>query len=183
MGLWFLVTLFRAGVPAPLPFYIPILNLLDLEELCCIALFLFWHFTLKKRGDLPALKPWALVTVIDSAVFFYTIAVLARAVHFWGRIHYRDLARSDVFHLCLFILWAVYGLGHIIGGNRLGRRRLWIAGAVLMIVDIAKFLLLDQASARVAVRVVSFFLAGLLFLFIGWAAPLPPAREGKAPEL
>ncbi|MDR3174178.1 MAG: DUF2339 domain-containing protein [Treponema sp.] len=182
LGLWFLTNLFLAGVPAPLPFYVPILNLLDLEELCCIVLFLLWQFVLMKRRDLPVLKTAALIAIADSAVFLYIIAAAARAVHFYGRIPYWELVRSDIFHLCLFILWAVYGLGHIILGNRLSQRRLWIAGAVLMIVDTAKFLLLDQAKAGAAVRIVSFFLAGLLFLFIGWAAPLPPSPKAPVEE-
>ncbi|MDR1247833.1 MAG: DUF2339 domain-containing protein, partial [Treponema sp.] len=105
----------------------------------------------------------------------YTLALTARAVHFYGRIPYRELVYSDVFHLCLFILWAVYGIAHVIGGHRLSLRQLWIAGAVLTLADIAKFLLFDQAGAGAALRITSFFLAGLFLLFIGWAAPLPPS--------
>jgi uncharacterized membrane protein len=181
LGLWFLASLFFPGDPAPLPCYVPILNILDLEELFCVALFLLWQSALMKRGDLPVLKKRDLFIVVDLAVFLYTMAAAARGLHFYRGIPYRDLAHSDVFHLSLFILWAVYGMGHIIGGHRLALRRLWIAGAVLMVADIAKFLLLDQAKAGAATRIVSFFLAGLLLLFIGWAAPLPPAafRRGE----
>ncbi|MDR2376342.1 MAG: DUF2339 domain-containing protein [Treponema sp.] len=178
LGFWFLVTLFFSGDPAPLPFYIPILNPLDLEELFCIVIFLLWQSALMKRNDLPVLKKRGLFTIVDSTALLYAIAAVARGVHFYGGIAYRGIVYSDVFHLCLFILLALYGMGHIIGGTRLSRRWLWIAGAVLMLVDTAKFLLLDQASAGAAVRIVSFFLAGLLFLVIGWAAPLPPS-SGK----
>ncbi|MDR0731829.1 MAG: DUF2339 domain-containing protein, partial [Treponema sp.] len=178
LGLWFLVTPFLHRNPAPLPFYIPILNPLDLEELFCIVIFLLWQSVLMKRNDLPGLKKWALFTIVDSMVFLYALAAAARGVHFYGGIAYRDLVYSDVFHLCLFILLALYGMGHIIGGTRLSLRRLWIAGAVLMLVATAKFLLLDQTGAGAAMRIVSFFLAGLLFLIIGWAAPLPPS-SGK----
>jgi uncharacterized membrane protein len=181
MGLWFLVTLFLSGDPAPLPFYIPLVNPLDLEEAFCIALFLLWQSVLFKRGDLPRLKKSALFIIIDSMIFLFAVAVIARSVYFYGGVPYHRVFESDLFHLCLFILWAVYGIGHIIGGNRLSLRKVWIAGAVLMAADIAKLLILDLAGTGAVTRIVSFFIAGLLLLFIGWAAPLPP-HAGKEPN-
>jgi uncharacterized membrane protein len=183
LGLWFIVSLFLSGDPAPLPFYIPVINPLDLEEAFCIVLFLLWQSSLLKRGDLPAMKERTLFISIDAMIFLFTSALCARSVHFYGDIPYRRLIYSDVFHLCIFILWAVYGIGHVIAGNKLRLRRLWIAGAVLMVGDVAKFILLDLANAGTALRIVSFFVAGLLLLFIGWAAPLPPSageRNGAA---
>jgi uncharacterized membrane protein len=178
MGLWFFVTLFFSGDPAPLPFYIPIINPLDLEEAFCAVLFLLWQVALLHRKDLPAAGKPALLVIIDTAVFLFTIALTARSVHFYGHIPYSRIFDADVFHLCLFILWAVYGIGHIIGGFKLSLRKVWIAGAVLTVADIAKLLILDLAGTGAITRIVSFFIAGLLLLFIGWAAPLPPP-EGK----
>jgi uncharacterized membrane protein len=177
MGIWFLVTLFFPGDPAPLPFYIPIVNPLDLEEAFCIVLFLLWQSALLKRRELPRLKKPALFVIIDIMIFLFAIAVTARSVHFYGDVPYRRVFNSDVFHLCLFILWAVYGIGHIIWGNRLSLRKLWIAGAILTVADIAKLLILDLAGTGALTRIVSFFIAGLLLLFIGWIAPLPPAEK------
>ncbi|MDR3193224.1 MAG: DUF2339 domain-containing protein, partial [Treponema sp.] len=180
MGLWFALTLFLPGDPAPLPFYLPIINPLDLEEAFCLVLFLFWQSTLSRRKDLPRMRSPVLFVLADTAVFLFAIALIARAVHFYGQVPYRRVFDSVVFHLCLFIFWAVYGIAHIIGGSRLSIRKVWIAGAVLMTLDIAKFLLLDLAGAGAVTRIVSFFIAGLLLLFVGWAAPLPPAA-GKDP--
>jgi hypothetical protein len=180
MGLWFLVTLFLPGNPAPLPRYIPLLNPLDLEEAFCVVLFLLWQSALFRQGDLPALKKPGLFAITDTAVFLFLIAVTGRSVHFYGGVPYYRLFTSDAFQLCLFILWAVYGIAHIIGGHKRSLRQVWIAGAVLMVVDIAKLLLLDMAESGIVPRIVSFFIAGVLLLFIGWAAPLPPAA-GKAP--
>jgi uncharacterized membrane protein len=182
LGIWFMVTLFLSGDPAPLPFYIPLINPLDLEEAFCIALFLLWQSSLLKRGDLPVLKKRDLLIAADVMVFLFASALCARGLHFYGDIPYRGLLRSGVFHLCIFILWAVYGIGHVIAGNKLGLRRLWIAGAVLMTGSIAKFILLDLAKAGTALRIVSFFTAGLLLLFTGWAAPLPPSAKGRDHE-
>jgi hypothetical protein len=106
------------------------------------------------------------------------IALAARSVHFYGGVPYGRVFDSGVFHFCLFILWAVYGIGHIIGGSKWSWRKVWIAGAVLTVVDVAKLLILDLAGTGAVTRIISFFIAGLLLLFIGWAAPLPPP-EGK----
>jgi uncharacterized membrane protein len=177
MGLWFMITLFLPGDPAPQPFYIPILNPLDLEEAFCLVLFLLWQSALLNRGDLPVLKKPVLFVVTDVLVFLFAMALTARSVHFYGQVPYYRIFDSPVFHLCLFILWAVYGIGHIIGGSRFSQRKVWIAGAVLTVTDIAKLLLLDMSGTGTVTRIVSFFIAGLLLLFIGWAAPLPPAAE------
>ncbi|MDR1107303.1 MAG: DUF2339 domain-containing protein [Treponema sp.] len=187
MALWFIVTLFLSGDPDPLPLYLPVVNPLDLEEAFCLVLFLLWQISLMKRkGKVPGkeggekagirgLKTAALVTIADSAFFVFTIAVTARSVHFYGGIPWEEIPSSYVFHLCLFILWAIYGIAHIITGNRLGGRRIWIAGAVLTVADVAKFLLFDLAGTGAGRRIASFFIAGIVLLFIGWASPLPPA--------
>ena len=67
-------------------------------------------------------------------------------------------------------------------GNRLLLRRVWAAGAILMLIDIGKLLLVDLAQTGTITRIISFFVAGLLLLFIGWAAPLPPASEKRQKE-
>jgi uncharacterized membrane protein len=178
MGLWFFVTLFLSGDPAPLPLYIPLVNPLDLEEAFCIVLVLLWQSVVFKQGDLPRIKKPALFVITDGAVFLFAIAVIARSVHFYGGVPYYRVFDSDLFQLCLFIFWAVYGIGHIIGGYKRSLRKVWIAGAVLTVVDIAKLLIMDMAETGAVIRIVSFFIAGFILLFIGWAAPLPPA-EGK----
>ncbi|MDR0602046.1 MAG: DUF2339 domain-containing protein, partial [Treponema sp.] len=193
MALWFVVTLFLPGDPAPLPLYLPVVNPLDLEEAFCIVLFLLWQISLLKRkkrffeegkaSGFRGLGKAALVTLADSAFFVFTITVTARSVHFYGEVPWKMVPSSHVFHLCLFILWAVYGIAHIITGHRIAGRGIWIAGAVLTVADVAKLLLFDLAGTGAVTRIVSFFIAGFVLLFIGWAAPLPPvpakAEGGK----
>jgi uncharacterized membrane protein len=185
LGIWFLVTLFMPGNPDPLPLYLPILNPLDLEELFCIALFLFWQDSGRRAGDRGSIPKRNALCIADGALFLALIAVIARSNHFYKGIPYAAVPGSEVFQLCLFVLWAVWGIAHIIVGNRIKLRGLWIAGAVLTVADIAKLLVLDLAEAGAAVRIVSFFIAGLILLVIGWIAPLPPSREsageGEAP--
>jgi uncharacterized membrane protein len=82
-----------------------------------------------------------------------------------------------VFQLFLLIAWGVYGLACLLWGHRKGLRKLWLAGAALIVIDVAKLLLVDLAQVGTIARILSFFTAGLFLLFIGWAAPLPPARQ------
>jgi uncharacterized membrane protein len=186
LSLWFIVSVFLPGDPAPLPLYIPILNPLDLEELFCIAVFFLWQILLLKKtakegtpetGVLRGLGKAPLVSIVDVSFFIFVMAAAARGVHFYGKIPWREILESDAFHLAVFILWAVYGIAHILTGNRIHRRRVWIAGACLTAADIAKLILLDLAGQGAVKRIVSFFIAGLVLLFIGWIAPLPPAAQ------
>ncbi|GHU02062.1 hypothetical protein FACS1894147_03150 [Spirochaetia bacterium] len=181
LGFWFVVTLFLSGDPSPLPLYIPLLNPLDLEEGFCIVLFILWQRSLAKDAGFPSMTMRFLLITADSALFCFLTAIVARSLHFYGAIPYSRIVDSEVFHLCLFILWALYGIAHIIVGSKKMSRGVWIAGAVLIVADIAKLLILDMADSGAIPRIVSFFIAGLVLLFIGWIAPLPPAPvKGKA---
>jgi uncharacterized membrane protein len=183
LGIWFLATLFMPGDPSPLPLYIPLVNPLDLLEGFCAAVVIFWLLSLRKKGEELRVPRRSLVFVLaDVSVFVWFIAILARGVHFYGAVPFRAVLEADEFHLGLFILCALYGIAHIIGGHRLPRRRVWIAGAILTVADIAKLLLFDMADTGVLYRILSFFIAGVILLFIGWAAPLPPARQAQERE-
>jgi uncharacterized membrane protein len=116
--------------------------------------------------------------------FLWLTAMAARASHYLFVIPMSEIASSGQFHLLLCILWGLYGIGHIIAGHRLPLRRAWLAGAALIVIDIAKLLLIDLAHTETITRIISFFVAGLLLLFIGWVAPLPPVapRSGQAKE-
>jgi uncharacterized membrane protein len=181
-ALWFIVTLFMTGNPSPLPLYLPVLNPLELQEALCAAVIIIVHTAYRKAG-LPALSRAALAVTADIMAFFWIIAILFRSVHFFGKIPVGSLGSSDAFNLALFIFWALWGIGHIIAGHRFALRPVWIAGAVLTLADIAKLILLDMANTGTLARIASFFIAGLILLFIGWAAPLPPAlKPGSAIE-
>ncbi|MCL2066056.1 MAG: DUF2339 domain-containing protein [Treponema sp.] len=187
LGLWFLATIFRPGNPAPLPLYIPLINPLDLLEAFSITLFIFWQASLMKiSADSPlqikSLGRGALFVISDIALFLFISALLARAVHFYRNIPYDTLFGSDGFQLGLFIIWALYGIAHIAAGTKFARRKIWIAGAILTICDIVKLLLLDLKDAGTVIRIISFFAAGIVLLFIGWVSPLPPAAGKSAME-
>jgi uncharacterized membrane protein len=179
-GLWFLVMLFFAGNPSPLPVYLPILSPLDIQQGLCIAAVLHWllrgQILPESRGR--RMEKMALI-LGDLMVFLWIMAIIARSCHFYQGIPLSQVPASPEFHRCLFIFWALYGIAHIIGGHKRSQRPIWIAGAVLTVTDIGKLLIFDLADTGALPRIVSFFIAGLILLFIGWAAPLPPVLKAK----
>ncbi|MBR4876436.1 MAG: DUF2339 domain-containing protein, partial [Rhodocyclaceae bacterium] len=56
-------------------------------------------------------------------------------------------------------------------------RPLWIAGAALMGVVVCKLFLVELANRGGIERIVSFIIVGLLLLFVGWFAPVPPKEK------
>jgi uncharacterized membrane protein len=63
-----------------------------------------------------------------------------------------------------------------------GRRRnrlVWLVGAALLAVVIAKLFLVDLSKVGSVERIVSFVGVGLLMLIVGYFSPLPPAREAQ----
>jgi uncharacterized membrane protein len=189
LALWFIATLFIFGSPRPLPFYLPFLNPLDLLEGLCIAVFLFWRLGPSGRPagpgeaeERPLISGAGLFVIADLAVFFWIIAVISRCLHFYGGVSRSALAGSGGFRISLFAFLGLYGILHIIGGRRIKNRPLWIAGAVMILLDISKFLILDLAGTGAGVRILSFFISGLILLFIGWAAPLPPVLKNREAE-
>jgi uncharacterized membrane protein len=175
-AIWFTVTLFMEGVPDPLPFYLPVLNPLEILEALCAAVIAVTQLAADRAG-IPSLKRAAIFTLGDIMCFLWITAMLFRSVHFLGNIPPRRVMETDAFKLALFIFWAIWGIGHIIAGCRFALRPMWIAGAALTVTGIVKLILVDMANTGAPARIVCFFIAGLVFLFIGWAAPLPPPKK------
>jgi uncharacterized membrane protein len=179
-GLWFLVTLFLPGDPRPLPFYLPLLNPLELEQAFCVMALIFWHVKFRSFIGIPGPSFRLTASLADIMVFLWLNAMLWRSIHFLGGLPWSHIGGADIYRLCLFLLWGIYGIGHIIMGNKQSSRPVWIAGAALTVIAVIKLLLIDLAESGTLIRIASFFIAGILLLIIGWAAPLPPSS--KAPE-
>jgi uncharacterized membrane protein len=119
-------------------------------------------------------------------LFLWLTAIAARISHYYFGIAFSRLWQAPVFQLVILIQWGLYGIAHMLLGNRLADRRIWIAGAALVVAGIVKLLLLDLAGSETIGRIISFFVAGLFLLFIGWAVPLPkirPQPENKSMEV
>ena len=177
LGLWWLASLFNAGAATPLP-WLPVLNPLELAQLAALVLALRWQL-----GDARTLSPRRLM-VLAALAFIWITSVVLHAVHHWGGEPWGDaLLSTSLAQTSLTVVWSVLGvLGWVIGSKR-GQRMLWLAGAVLMGVVLAKLVFVDRQHLGNLLGIGSFIAYGLLCTAVGYFAPAPPrtaAAEGEA---
>jgi uncharacterized membrane protein len=181
LGAWSLFTnATSVGDTAPLP-YIPLLNPLDLgQSLLLLVLIRYWRFLkavdspgsprIDRRVPLPALATLA---------FIWLNALLLRTLHHWFGIAFNleDLMGSTLVQTCLSLFWTVLALTAMLIAARKRERTVWLVGAALLVVVIAKLFLIDLSRIGSVERIISFVGVGLLMLVVGYFSPLPPARE------
>ena len=175
LALWWLVALFQAGAAAPLP-WLPLLNPLELAQLAALALALRWQL-----GDGRTLPPPRIV-LLAALAFAWVTALVLRAVHHWGGEPWGDdLLSTSLAQTSLTVTWSVLGvIGWVVGSKR-GQRMLWLAGAVLMGVVLAKLVLVDRQHLGNLLGIGSFIAYGLLCTVVGYFAPAPPKRADEEP--
>ncbi|HEX9707308.1 MAG TPA: DUF2339 domain-containing protein [Steroidobacteraceae bacterium] len=163
-----------SGDPTPLP-YLPVLNPVDLST--AVALLIVW-FWLRERGQ-PGQRALALVGGI--AFLASTIAVL-RAVHHLGDVPWRadTMLHSVLVQAALSVYWGLLAFGAMVLGARRALRWLWMLGAALMGVVVAKLFLVELGNTGTVARIVSFIAIGGLLLVVGYLAPAPPRHQGTA---
>jgi uncharacterized membrane protein len=171
------------GDTAPLP-YIPLLNPLDLgQALILLVLLRYWRFLravdspgsrrIDKRVPLPALA---------ALTFVWLNALLLRTLHHWFGVAFNldALMASTLVQTCLSLFWTVLALTAMLIAARKRERIVWLVGAALLVVVIAKLFLIDLSRIGSVERIISFVGVGLLMLIVGYFSPLPPARESRS---
>jgi uncharacterized membrane protein len=182
LGTWSLLTNATSrGDTAPLP-YVPLLNPLDLAQaFVLLILFSYWRFlrAVRSTGD-PRIDPRVLMPALLGALaFIWLNAVLLRTLHQWFSVPFEleQLTASTLVQTSLSIFWAILALVIMLVATRKRYRLVWIVGAVLLAVVIAKLFLIDLSRTGSVERIVSFVGVGLLMLVVGYFSPLPPARQ------
>jgi uncharacterized membrane protein len=170
LAIWSLRTnLSLVGDPYPLPF-VPLLNPLDLAELFVVLVLLrFWLYVRAER--LPRFQEVSNALVFGSLAALAFIWLNAAGVPF----HLEALLRSTLVETSLSIFWTVLALATMLAATRTGTRIVWLVGAGLLGVIIAKLFLIDLSRVGTIERIVSFVGVGVLMLVIGYFSPLPPA--------
>jgi uncharacterized membrane protein len=165
------------GNASPLP-YVPLLNPLDLAQFAAWLAIIAWIRGLKRMdladyiGDEPAL----IYSALGAIGFIGLNGSLLRALHHWAAIPYDldAMLHSVLVQTALSIFWSVLALCTMAAATRLRVRVLWIVGASLMAVVVAKLVLVDLSNIGTVERIVSFIGVGLLMLLIGYLSPVPP---------
>jgi uncharacterized membrane protein len=165
------------GSADPLP-YLPLLNPLDLALVACGLAFVAWQRAMASL-DPPPRWSGALLPAAGAVGFVAASAAVLRAVHHLAGVPYDlpSLLDSETAQASLSLFWSLAGLGLMLAASRRGLRPLWLAGAGLMGLVVAKLFLVDMAASGTVARIVSFIGAGLLLLVVGYFSPLPPKED------
>ncbi|MCI5212147.1 MAG: DUF2339 domain-containing protein [Candidatus Electrothrix sp. ATG2] len=176
LWLWFIIgSLSNPGDAAPLPF-IPLLNPLELSQIIVFLILLRWLFL--RRDYVGSRVPLQVLTTLAGATaFLWLNAALARSVHHFAVVSFDldSMLDSRLYQAALSILWGMLSLILMVTAHRLKQRTLWLVGAGLVGVTVAKLFLVDLANSGTVERIVSFLAVGILLMIIGYFAPLPPA--------
>ncbi|WP_269792019.1 DUF2339 domain-containing protein [Stenotrophomonas sp. Iso1] len=171
LGLWWLTSLASAGSASPLP-WIVLFNPLELAEIAVLVLaaMRLWE------GRSAHIPPMQLVGMAVAALVLVTVMTL-RAVHHWGGEPWNDtLLGTQLAQTSLTVVWSLLGVIGWVSGSRRGQWGLWLAGAILMGVVLAKLLLVDRSNLGDLLGIGAFIAYGLLCTLVGWLAPAPPRR-------
>ncbi len=181
LGWFWLANGFSEGAADPLP-YLPLLNPLELGLLITLTGIVSWT-----RQHLPQLgvsegraQKTALV-IAGASLFALITAMVLRTAHHWlGVAWYPDaLFESMRVQAGLSIVWTLMALALMIGGHLRARRDLWIAGAALIGVVVAKLFFVELSNRGGLERIISFIGVGVLLLVVGYFAPLPPRHPAR----
>jgi len=178
LAIGWVLALFSADGGAPLP-WIPLLNPLELAQLAVLVLLACWLFSDDAPESLRRPRP----LVLSIAGFALVTASVLRSVHHWGGIAWTDaLLSTGLAQTSLSVTWSVLGVIGWVLGSRRGHRGLWLAGAVLMGVVLAKLLLIDRGNLGNGLGIASFIAYGLLCTVVGYIAPVPPRQHATTDE-
>ncbi|MCY1447960.1 hypothetical protein D9M71_646040 [compost metagenome] len=151
------------------------LNPLELAQLAVLALLAAWLW----RGQAPLALQARRVPLLAVAGFVALTSITLHAVHHWGGVSWDGrLWSSTLAQTSLTVVWSVLGVISWVWGSRRGQRALWLVGAVLMGVVLAKLVLIDRQHLGNLLGIASFIAYGLLCTVVGYLAPAPP----RAPE-
>jgi len=172
--LWNLASFAYSGDPAPLP-YLPLLNPLELIEASILLLAAIRAIRWQSAG--PAKD--GRIVLVAVLLFFWVNVITGRSVHFFAGIPYQfdPLFAAPVLQTAIAALWSVLALTLTIWGAKKEQRKIWLAGAGLLSLVVLKLFLIDLSGTGTIGRIVSFLVAGLLMLVIGFFAPLPPKTK------
>jgi len=184
LALWTLYANFTSsGDPYPLAF-VPVLNPLDLAIGAVFVLVAVW---LRAAGE-HGLAPWlrtarsGLIAAAGAGAFVWVNGTLLRSLHHWAGLPFalEPMLSSRLVQASFSILWTLLAVASMVLATRRALRPLWVIGAGLMGVVVAKLFLIDLSGIGTVERIVSFIGVGLLMLLLGYLSPVPPREVASA---
>lgn len=172
------------GNPAPLP-YVPLLNPLDLAQAGALLSLVTWYLGVRKLELLEAKlpDPTTGMRLLGAVIFVALNGVLMRTLHHYADVPFRmdSMWSSNLVQASFSLFWSLLALTTMVIATHRLLRALWMAGAALLAVVVAKLFLVDLANTGTIERVISFIGVGILVIVVGYFSPVPPkSQEGSA---
>lgn len=170
---WFVyASLNYSGDAAPLP-YIPFVNPLDMALMAILLLWVLWRRQVTESSS--ALQHY-LPGMLGLLGFILLNGVLLRSLHYWLGTPFEWTAIFDYpqVQMGFTFLWGISAFMLMLLAHKTAQRHLWMLGAGLMGLVVAKIFMLDLAQHGSIERIISFMGAGIILLVMGYFAPLPP---------
>ncbi|HEF4760469.1 TPA: DUF2339 domain-containing protein [Pseudomonas putida] len=185
MLVWFwLANVFSDGAAEPLP-YVPLINPLELGLMFALfGIYVWSRSALSQLAVRKAFADTAIQAITGVSLFMFFTALVMRTAHQWSGVPFElDLLLESMrVQAGLSIVWTLIALTLMIGGHLRGRREVWLIGAALIGVVVAKLFFVELSNRGGLARIVSFIGVGVLLLVVGYFAPLPPKRVEAVPE-
>jgi len=184
LGWVWLANAFSDGAADPLP-YVPLLNPLELGMgFVLLGLFAWSRSVLPAPAASASLVERLPQLVVGLSLFALLTAAVMRTAHHWGGVPFRldALLDSMLVQAGLSLVWTLVALALMIGGHLRVRRELWLVGAALIGVVVAKLFFVELGNRGSLERIVSFIGVGVLLLIVGYFAPLPPQRDASSQQ-
>jgi uncharacterized membrane protein len=170
------------GDPFPLV-YVPFLNPLDIAIAAVFIVIAVWLRAAAEHGLRDWLMVWRpmVIVLFGAGAFAWVNGVLLRSLHHWAGLPFtvQAMLSSRLVHASFSILWMLLAMAAMVIATRRSLRPLWVAGAALMGIVVAKLFVVDLSGIGTVERIVSFIGAGLLMLLIGYFSPVPPRMEAR----
>jgi uncharacterized membrane protein len=175
-----LVAVYSDGNAQPLP-YLPVLNPTDLTVALALGACALWLARVR-QSDLavPAAIMDARWTLVLAGLGFVAVnTVWLRAVHHWAGVAWNAerLYASFLVQTGYSILWTLLAMGLMLVAHRRHARPVWMGGAALLGLTVAKLFLVDLSNRGGSERIVAFIAVGALMLVVGYFAPIPPSAS------
>jgi uncharacterized membrane protein len=121
--------------------------------------------------------------VAGLSLFALLTVMVMRTAHHWGGVPWSSpaLFESMLVQAGLSIVWTLIALALMLVGHLRVRRELWLVGAALIALVVAKLFFIELGNRGGLERIVSFIGVGVLLLVVGYFAPLPPRKADEIP--
>lgn len=166
----------------PLP-YIPLLNPTDLSIALAFAALLFWQLKLKNNPEKllisTTISEFNPLPALAVAGFIFINTIWLRVAHHFFGIEWNASALFDsyIVQTGYAILWTLMALIAMVWAHRHAKRVVWMIGAGLLGLTVAKLVFIDLANRNGFERIIAFIVVGVMMLIIGYLAPLPPETK------